>query len=178
MSQPLENYLPGVRDNGGLVTNEPVTINNTMTGQQQPIVNITAGTGTSATLTASQSGSFIVVNSTTGSRIALPAPTPGVYFEIVYLTAATGTHAVVTNTTSSVFMEGAVSVIQLVTNTTATFLANGTTHAALQMNGSTTAGTNGTYIAFVCAATNEWFVQGDLVSGSGALSSPFFTTSG
>lgn len=172
MAQAIESYLPGVRDNGGLVTNEPAQINNTLTGNQQNVINLNSTNGTSATLTTAQSGSMVVVVSSTGSSIRLPASTPGVSFEICYPSTSAGTHTIVTGATASTFIEGSAYISQVSATTGATFIGNGTSHTGLSMNNTTSGGSAGTYIFATCISATEWVVDASLV-GAGQLATPF-----
>lgn len=189
----IENYLPGVRDNGGLASNEPVAFGSTLsvTGATTFGGSVTFGTSptftngrllnvvsqtTSATLTIGQSASTILLNSGTGMLITLPAPTVGAVYEfVVAKTPTSGSNAIVTNNTSAVFMYGALVNAQLSAASAATFIADGTTHVAIRMNNSTSGGSVGTFIKVVATSTTQWAVSGQLAGAAGAVITPFAT---
>lgn len=172
MAQNLEDFYPPIQS-AGVNTNKAVQFGARVSGAQEPIVNLIAG-ASAATLTAAQSTSFVFMNCTSGTLITLPAPVAGLVYEVaIGSSLSTGTHKIITNSTSATSIIGSITVAQLGSNTSATFLSSGTTsNVALQFNGTTTGGSMGTFIILTAISTSQWFVSG-LANGSGALATPF-----
>lgn len=192
MALSIEEYIPGIRENG-LLTSETTTLNgattlagavtvtgattysNTITGQQKVVVNVNAASGTSPTLTNAQSGSLIVISSTTGTHINLPNPTPttGVNYTFVVLpnVLASGSYGISTGT-STVFLTGTITVGAANGTTAGTFVGDGATAVSVRLNGTTTGGSSGTILYVSCVSATEWLIQGT-TCGSGVIATPF-----
>ena len=187
-SNYIEQYLPGVRDNGGLATGEPTnlagssnivnnpTITGTLSGGAQPIVTLGAGTAASfQRLTAAQSGSVVLFNSSAGTFVYLPSPSVGLNYEFVIGTApVNSTIAIFTSATASVFINGAIPIVSS-NSSPAIFVGDGTTQYSVRLNGLTTGGTNGSFVRMICTSATVWTVFDTLSLGSGALATPFGT---
>lgn len=191
MAQNIEDFLPPIQSaglntlkntslGGTLAVTGASTFTGVATFTAAPVFNagrltsiVTETTG--ATLTAAQSGSTIVFGSATGMTLTLPAATPGTEYNfVVALKAASGTHAVYTGSTA-IFMTGGLLLGDTLTGfTTATFVADGSTHVAARFNGSTSGGSIGTVFKTVCISSTQWAISGQ-AAGSGVLATPFTT---
>lgn len=190
MSIKIEQVLPPIMDQG-LLTDENTTLGGTLavtgastfTGAAQfngavtfagavggglyPIVSAT----TNATLTTAQAGATVLFNSTTGVQVTLPSPTAGLCYDfVVQQTPGTGTHGIVTSS-GSVFLGGGLT-ISVTNGSTATFVANPASTTKVNLNGTTTGGTTGTWFRATCISSTVWMVNGFL-TGSSTLATPF-----
>lgn len=186
MALNIENYLPGVRDAGnpGIATNETLTVGTNATISQtsasfvQPL-NYTGNVvnlSTATTLTSGQSGSLVLFNSATGFTITLPVPTSGLNYEFFILqptTSTGGTHAIITNSTGTVYLQGSITMSQAV-GTSSVFLATTTSAAGVRFNNASTGGSIGTYLQMTAVSTTTWAVIG-YGSGQPAISNPFYS---
>lgn len=180
MAQYIEDFLPPIQS-AGLNTLENVSIggtlavtgNATFSGSVAGLVPVvTASSAT--TLTVAQSGSTVVYNSTTGVLVTLPAPTAGLQYDfVVAKTPASASHGIITNA-GTVFLAGGITIVPSAGGTSATFVADGTTHIAMRMNGTTTGGSVPTQFRATCISSTQWMITGQ-TSGSGALATPFNT---
>lgn len=177
-AQPIEEFIPGINTNGlytntaGNLLGSSNTINNPVfTGTRSGGVSSILNETTNAVLTATQSSSTILFNSTTGVRVTLPAPVIGLSYEfIVAQTPSAGTHGIQTNSSGTVFLQGAL-LMAPAAGTVATFTANGTSNFDIGMNGTTTGGIQGSEFRAVCVSATQWEIYGT-VFGSGALATP------
>ena len=132
--------------------------------------------GAAVTLTAIQSGALCVFDKTDGALFTLPAPAIGLFFDFAVDTVVSSGSAKVITNAGTVFIKGTVNAF--VTGTDADLAAdaaNGSTHVAVTMNGTTTGGIAGTRFRLTCRSATVWEVEGDIIkSGSVATS---FTTS-
>lgn len=127
------------------------------------------------TLTAAQSGGLVVFDKLDGAVATLPAPVIGLFYDFVVDTASTSVGQKVITSAASIFIKG--TVLQMTAADAANVLdtANGTTHVAITMNGTTTGGCVGTRFRLTCRSATIWEVEGlTIASGSVATS---FTTS-
>lgn len=131
--------------------------------------------GATLTLTASQTGTTILLNQATGTLVTLPAPIVGLKFNfIVSVSVTSGSHKVITNT-GTVFIAGMVGVMEAAATSAVGALFNGTTHISILMNGTTTGGLIGTRFTLECISTTVWNITG-FVAGSGSLATPASTS--
>lgn len=178
--QLMEQFYPPIQSDG-LNTNTNTTLGGTLSvtgattfastvvGQRSNVVSET----TNATLTTAQSGSVILFNTITGATLTLPTAASGLNYKFVVVKApASGTHTIVT-ASGSEFLIGGVTVTPAA-GTVATFLANGTSHVRIGMNGSTTGGSLPTAIYVTAISATQWEISGTSF-GSGALATPFTT---
>jgi hypothetical protein len=128
------------------------------------------------TLTTSESGVLVIVSSTTGYTVTLPAPTTGMQFEIVSsATPTTGTAKIITDAATT-FITGGVTVSSSsATAGTSTFACNGTSHIAISQNKTTSGGLIGTRWLFKALSTTVWYVTGTSIGVGGGGSTPFVT---
>lgn len=185
MSQLIEDFLPPIQS-AGLNTNKNAalggtlsvtgastltgnaTFSGTVVGGKSNVVLVTSPT----TLTAAQSGSEVVFNSTTGTMVTLPTPAAGLTYQfVVAKTPATASHGIITD--GSTFLVGTVALTSS-TGATLYFTGDGSTTIALRMNGSTTGGTTASLVNVTAISSTQWMVTGQLY-GTGALVTPFNT---
>ena len=127
-----------------------------------------------ATLSKNQSGSLVVFNKAAGVVATLPNAGRGLEFEFVVRTDVTSNaYKVIGDDSAS--MQGVVSVGSGAGNTMLDEVADGITHVALSMNGTTTGGLQGTHLKFVCDEDGMWHVSGSVISGDGEAT-PFATS--
>lgn len=130
---------------------------------------------TPVALTASQTGSVILVDDAAGLDFTLPAigaSDVGVNFKFVVTTTITSNNFRVTAQAGD-FLNGALWIADFDTaNTGAYFAADGSTHLVMTMNGGTKGGKKGTVVTFTAVSATQWFVEGT-VFGDGALATPF-----
>ena len=143
---------------------------------KQNIINTGGVYATPIALTASQSGSVILVNDAAGLDFTLPAIAAadvGIWYRFVVTTTVTSNNFRVT-AASGDFLNGGVWIADFDTaNTGAYFAANGSSHLACTMNGSTKGGKVGTVVEFTAISATGWYVTGIQVFGDGALATPF-----
>lgn len=143
---------------------------------KQNIINTGGVYATPIALTAAQSGSVILVNDAAGLDFTLPAIAAtdvGIWYRFVVTTTVTSNNFRVT-AASGDFLNGGVWIADFDTaNTGAYFAADGSSHLACTMNGSTKGGKKGTVVEFTAISATGWYVTGIQVFGDGALATPF-----
>lgn len=115
-------------------------------------------------------GAIVVMNSTTGFTVTLPASagTGDVYEIFVNATAGSGSHVVqVANSTD--IMQG---VIHLTTDIAGTSLPTASTTDTITMSGTTTGGVKGSWIRLKDVVSGVWMLDGGLVC-TGTEATPF-----
>lgn len=128
---------------------------------------------TTAALTLSRNlhaNAVVVLNSTTGRIITLPASTGkgDVYQVYILATVSSGNHVIqVANSTD--VMNGAVG---LTTDIAGSVMPASATSDTITMNGSTTGGVAGSNVTFTDVAAGFWKINGDLVC-TGTEATPF-----
>lgn len=129
------------------------------------------------TLTAAQSGALVRLDKTDGVTVTLPAPAIGLTYDF-YATATTasGNYKIITDA-GTTFLVGTVAMFDTdtLTDPLSVATANGTTHIACTMNGSTTGGLLGTRIRVTCVSSTLWAIEG-FIHHSGAVATPFATS--
>ena len=139
-------------------------------GQHRVVVS---GSGATVQLLAKQSGALCLFDRAAGIVYTLPTPVAGMTFEFATTVTITSNAAkVITKTVASEFIGGSVDIIINGSATTLAALANGTSHTTLSSNGTTTGGVQGDFYRVTAVSTTKWVIEG-LVSGSGALATPF-----
>lgn len=130
---------------------------------------------TAQTLTAADSGALVVLNAAAGFTTTLPAPVAGLYFDFVIRTTVTsGTMKIITDAATT-FLTGSLFSSITATPTLTVYTANGSTHLALNMDGTTKGGYIGTTLRFVCTSATLWEVSGFLPQ-TGSVATPFATS--
>jgi hypothetical protein len=128
---------------------------------------------TTAALTLSRNlhaGTVVVLDSTTGRIITLPASTGkgDVYSVYIKTTVSSGNHVIqVANSTD--VMNGAIG---LTTDIAGSVMPASATSDTITMNGSTTGGVAGSNVTFTDVAAGFWKINGDLIC-TGTEATPF-----
>jgi len=138
-------------------------------------VTVISGVGATRTLLASESGAECLFDSASGVVYTLPAPVAGLKFKFRTTVTITGGAAKVITDAATSFLLGTVNMVINTSATTLAALANGTTHRAISMNGSTTGGVQGDAFEVTAINSTQWVITG-IVSGSGALATPMATS--
>ena len=137
---------------------------------------VIAGVGATRTLKAGESGALCLLDSASGVVYTLPAPVLGMQFEFLATVAVTSNAYKVITNAGTVFLLGSVMGGSLtVADSGDVFQANGTTHVAISMAGSTTGGLIGTRFRVTAISDTRWVIDGGYV-GSGTLADPFATS--
>lgn len=129
-------------------------------------------------LVPGESGTVIVLDATDQITIRLPTPVAGMSFDFVTTVSVTSsdTHKIITKTIPSEFIIGGIdSSSTAVAEGGDSFVANGTTHVAIESNGSTTGGLVGQNFRLTAISATQWAVTGTLF-GTGTLATPFATS--
>ncbi|MEE9304295.1 MAG: hypothetical protein V3U84_10995 [Thiotrichaceae bacterium] len=129
-------------------------------------------------LTANESGTTIVMDASDQITVRLPTPVAGMKFKFKTSVSVTSsdTHKIITKTIASEFIVGGIdSSSTAVAEGGDSFVANGTTHVAIESNGSTTGGLVGQSFELEAISTTQWLVTGVLF-GTGTLATPFATS--
>lgn len=126
-------------------------------------------------LTLKESGALCAFDLSTGVTYTLPTPVAGAYFEFIATVAwASGVFKFITNL-SSEFLVGSVSSLNNAAATGEAFLANGTTHRAVSLAGTTTGGFTGDFFRVVAISATQWALFG-VYSNSGTAATPIATS--
>tara|TARA_R110000868_G_scaffold311774_1_gene572730 strand:+ start:47 stop:610 length:564 start_codon:yes stop_codon:yes gene_type:complete len=143
---------------------------------KQNVITTGGAYATPVVLTAAQSGSCILVDAAAGLDFTLPAIATadiGIWYRFIVTTTITSNNFRVTAAAGD-FLNGGVWIADFDTaNTGAYFTANGSSHLACTMNGSTTGGKKGTVVEFTAINATGWYVTGIQVFGDGAIATPF-----
>ena len=143
------------------------------TGMHREIIQ---SVGATRTLLAEESNALCLFDQAAGVVFTLPAPVEGMQFEFFATVAVTSNAYKVITNSAGVFLLGAVMGGSLtVADSGDVFQANGTTHRAISMAGSTTGGLVGTRFRVTCISATQWLIEGGYV-GSGTLADPFATS--
>ncbi len=128
--------------------------------------------GATKTLTASDSGSTILLDTAAGSVVTLPAPAVGLNYRVLVSVSVTSNAHSVGTDAATTFIGGG---IQQMIDTTAVSegqFADPASDVIISMNGTTTGGLIGTWLEFTCISATVWHCNG-LVASSGTLATPF-----
>lgn len=125
--------------------------------QRKVILNTATAT---QTLAASDSGTLYILSKADGIIVTLPVPAVGLNFEFVIDTAwASNSYKIITDAATT-FLKGSVLCAVTATPTLSVDTANGTSHVAVTMAGTTTGGLVGTKLYFTCYDATHWHVDG------------------
>lgn len=133
----------------------------------QAVINVT---GTTATLTAAQSGSIVNL-AAVSTIVTLPPPSVGLYYTFIS-TVTASTNQEIDTDAGTTFLQGAPNILVDNSATSKGFAGNGTSHVKYQMNGTTKGGIIGSWLRFECVTATQWQVTGNLL-GSGAPATGF-----
>lgn len=137
---------------------------------------VISGVGATRTLQAKESGALCLLDRAAGVVYTLPAPVLGMQFEFQATVAVTSNAYKVITSSASIFLLGSVMGGSLtVADSGDVFQANGSTHVAISMAGSTTGGLIGTRFRVTAISDTQWVIDGGYV-GSGTLADPFATS--
>lgn len=143
------------------------------TGLHRQVID---GVGATRTLLAEESGAKCLFDRAAGNVYTLPAPAAGMQFDFSATVLVTSNAYKVITNSASVFLIGSLVGGSLtVADSGDVFQADGTTHVAVSMNGSTTGGLVGGNIRFTAISSTQWLVEGDFVA-SGTVATPFATS--
>lgn len=142
-------------------------------GQHREVIN---NVGATRTLLPAESNALCLFDRAAGVVYTLPAPVVGRTFEFSCTVAVTSNSYKVITNSASVFLIGSITAGSLtVADSGDVFQANGTTHVAITMGGSTTGGLVGGSFKVTCISATQWLIEGSTV-GSGTLADPFATS--
>jgi hypothetical protein len=137
---------------------------------------VISGQGATKTLAASDSGSVCLFDRAAGIIYTLPTQKSGLYFDFIVTTAVTtNAYKVITGAGTELLIGGLVSDDTDSSDAVAIFNANGSTHVAITMAGTTTGGLVGTWFRLTCLTSTKWLVNG-FVYGSSTVATPFATS--
>lgn len=122
----------------------------------------TYAAGPNTLLGAADSGALVVLNAAAGFTVNLPAPVVGLYYDVTLRTTVTSSTMKIITDAATTFLTGTILPVVTATGVITPTAANGTTHRAINMNGSTTGGLIGTTLRFFCTAATLWEVSGTL----------------
>lgn len=139
-------------------------------------VNVISGLGATAKLSVDDTGSTVLLDRAAGIVVTLPLAVPGLYYDFDVVTSVTSnSYKIITGAATELLIGGYTSVDTDTSNAVAVFTANGSTHIALTMGGTTTGGLVGTTLRFTCLTTTKWLVTG-VNNGSGVVATAFATS--
>jgi hypothetical protein len=133
--------------------------------------------GATRTLLPEESGALCLFDRAAGVVYTLPTPVEGMQFMFSSTVLVTSnSYKIITATPASQFLIGSLMGGSLtVADSGDVFQADGTTHVAITMGGSTTGGLVGGSIKLTAISTTQWLVEGDFVA-SGTVATPFATS--
>lgn len=143
-------------------------------GQHRQIID---GVGATRQLLPEESGALCLFDVATGVVYTLPTPKAGMQFEfLVTVSVTSNAHKVKTKTIASEFMVGGIIMGDVTIATSGDYFeADGTTHAAISANGSTTGGLLGERYVLTAISSTKWSIHG-VTHGAGTLATPFATS--
>lgn len=138
--------------------------------------NVISDSGATRTLNENESGSIVLFNRAAGIVYTLPSAKAGTHFDFHVTTTITSNSAkVITAAGTELLIGGLTSVDTDTSNAVAFFSANGSTHIAVTMNGTTTGAVAGTKFRVTCLSATRWMVEGQTF-GTGVVATPFATS--
>ncbi len=179
--KPIEQYLNAVELQGGIYSNYPEVINNSITansfvvkgtisGGQVSVNDVTANT----TLTVADSGQVFLLDAAAGVTVTLPTAAAGLTYTFVVKTSVTSNSYKITAGSSNGYFMGSLATTTG-TGSADIFTGNGSSDISVTMNGTTTGGLLGTLITITCVTTGLWEVSGTNIA-SGTIATAFATT--
>lgn len=139
--------------------------------------NIISGSGATASLSESNSGSLVLMDRAAGIVFTLPAACNiGTKYEFIATVSVTSNaYKVITGAGTELLIGTLASVDSDTSDAMAGFSGNGSTHVAVSANGTTTGGLIGSKWVFEKVSTTQWQVSGTN-RGSGVVATPFATS--
>ncbi len=179
--KPIEQYLNAVELQGGIYSNYPEVINNSITansfvvkgtisGGQVSVNDVTANT----TLTVADSGQVFLLDAAAGVTVTLPTAAAGLTYTFVVKTSVTSNSYKITAGSSNGFFQGGIAEATA-GGAADVFTGDGTSDISVTMNGTTTGGLLGSIITVTCLTTGLWQIGGTNIA-SGIIATPFATT--
>lgn len=148
-------------------------VNRAYAGIRRPV---TSGNGATVSLKTADANAINLFDRAAGIIYTLPATTVGAVFTFMATVSVTSNNYKVITGTATELLIGSVLSEDTDSGDVAVFFpANGSTHIAVTMNGSTTGGLKGTRLTFTCLSTTLWMVDG-VNAGSGTVATPFATS--
>ena len=135
-------------------------------------VNVIANGGTDVILGADDTGAVCLFNTAGASSFTLPAPSAGLVFTFITTILATGDHVIKTNTLNTDgFLGGVGSTNTTIANGGDAFSADADgSNDHITLDGTTTGGLAGTRIHVVAIDSENWAVDGIVIStGTSAI---------
>lgn len=188
MSRNLEEYIPGLKEDG---INTAENINTTGSFQVGGVsisatpaeINRAADTSgrlvaVGAALTATEAahdGKILLLNTAANSVVTLPAASgSGVVITCVVTVKSTGTGHVIKVANASDTMKGSINILDLDSSAQAAFAAAATSDT-ITLNGTTTGGQIGDIVKLYDALANVWLVEGMLQCPAGSNPATMFS---
>lgn len=138
--------------------------------------NVISGLGATRTLNENESGSVVLLDRAAGIVATLPTAKAGTYFDFIATTSVTSNaYKIITGAGTELLIGEVISDDTDTSDAMAFFTANGSTHVAVSMNGTTTGGLVGTHLRFTCLSSTKWLVEG-VNKGSGTVATPMATS--
>lgn len=138
--------------------------------------NVIQSVGATYTLSADESGSTCLQDRAAGVVYTLPEPVAGMKFRFAATVSVTSnSYKVITNSASVFLVGGVMSANLTVAASGDFFVANGTTHVAITMNGTDTGGLVGGWFDVEAISSTRWLITG-VICGSGTNADPFATS--
>lgn len=132
--------------------------------------------GATRTLTAAESGSTCYFDRLTGNVFTLPTAVAGLKFKFKTNLSVTSNASKVITASAAEFLVGGVLSASLDVATSGDFfVANGTTHVAISMDGVTKGGLIGGWFEVEAISATQWMITG-VICGSGTNADPFATS--
>lgn len=155
----------------GALTVSSLVNTGTSSGSKSNVVDQTAAT---VTLTASQSGSVILLDKTDGVTVTLPVPSVGLVYTFLYVVDQASSATAIVTDAGTTFVKGGINVMVVNSATSRAFVGNGSSHVKVTSNATTTGGLAGGMLVARCISSTLWSIDGQLV-GSGTPATPFST---
>lgn len=154
---------------------KPHFANSTLSQPAPGVTNITADA--TKTLTESDSGKMIYLNKASGTIITLPTAKVGLAYEFIVGTSVTSNNYKIITASGTEFLKGMVISVDTDSSNVLAYdqTADGSTHRAITMNGTTTGGLIYTRIKVWAVSTTLWAIEGRNY-GNGSVATPFATS--
>ncbi len=141
------------------------------------VQTIVSGSGSTVTLTASQSGSLVLLDRAAGIVFTLPANKPGMTFEFfATVTVTSNNYKVITAAGTELLIGGMMGDDTDSSDANAYFPAvSGSSYIAVLMDGITHGGLAGSHFVMTCLSATRWYVSG-VTCATGSIATPFSAT--
>lgn len=148
-------------------------VNRAYQGIRRPV---TSGSGATVSLKTADANTVNLFDRAAGIIYTLPTTPVGATLDFVVTVSVTSnSYKIITGTATELLIGAVFSDDTDSSDAVAIFPANGTTHIAVTMNGTTTGGLRGSWFRFTCVSTTAWLVAG-INNGSGTVATPFATS--